>query len=166
MDLIRKLNGYVAKVENYLLVVIVLVMVAMAFFQVVLRNVFDEGILWGDIFLRHLVLWVGFIGASLATRDEKHINIDVFTRFAKGKSKFIFKSIIYLFSALICWLLTDASWAFVLEEIEYKTTLFADIPSWYMQIIIPVGFALMTIRFFLLGVENIVNVFSKKVKAV
>lgn len=165
MSFIKKLNDLISRIETYLLVFVVLVMVAMAFLQVVLRNVFDEGILWGDIFLRHLVLWVGFIGASLATQEEKHINVDVFTRFAKGRSKFIFKGIIYLFSAFVCWLLLDASWQFVLEEIEYKTMLFAEIPSWYMQIIIPVGFGLMTFRFALLGLENSIKLFAGKEQA-
>jgi len=154
MRLIQKINGYVAQTETYILVFVVLVMVVFSFAQVVLRNVFDLGILWGDIFLRHLVLWVGFIGASIASREEKHINIDVFSRLMKGRYKPLSQGTVYAFATFVSYLLMRASWAFVMDEREYETILFGDIASWYFQIIIPIGFGLMAIRFALHSVEK------------
>ena len=83
--ILQKIDRGLYLFENSLLILILSVMVFMAFLQVVLRNLFHSGILWGDIFLRHLVLWVGFIGASLATRSERHINIDILTRLMSPK---------------------------------------------------------------------------------
>jgi C4-dicarboxylate transporter, DctQ subunit len=162
MGLINKINNFVVRIETVILVVIVLVMVTLSFMQVVLRNVFDQGILWGDIFLRHLVLWVGFIGASLAAQEEKHINIDVLTRFMKGRSKLFSQGFIYFFATWICYLLLMAAWAFVRDEIAYDTMLFENVPSWYLQIIIPIGFALMAVRFALLGVQKWISGFTYK----
>lgn len=147
------MNDAVARIELWLLVIIVITMVVLAFMQVLLRNVFDQGILWGDTFLRHLVLWVGFIGASLATRDEKHINIDILSRFLRGRINFVARSLTNLFAAVICFILSDAGWAFVSQEIEFGTILFNNIPAWYFEIIIPTGFALMGIRYILLSIE-------------
>ncbi len=165
MAFVQRINTFVAKIESWIVVAIVLLMVTMSFGQVVLRNVFDQGILWGDIFLRHLVLWVGFIGASLATREEKHINIDVLSRFMKGKRKLIANGIVYLFSIYISWLLADASWEFVMEEREYQTVLYGDISAWYFQIIIPIGFYLMSMRFTLLAIEKWIAAFKYKAGA-
>ena len=128
-----------------------------SFAQVVLRNVFDQGFLWGDIFLRHLVLWVGFIGASIATREEKHINIDVFSRLMKGKAKYFAQALVNMFAAFVSFLLMQAAWAFILEEKEFETVLFNDIPAWYFQIIIPVGFGLMMIRFVINLIQKVVD---------
>ncbi len=153
MNLLRRMNDAVAKVELWLLVFIVLTMVILAFLQVLLRNVFDQGILWGDTFLRHLVLWVGFIGASLATKDEKHINIDILTRFLHVRAKPVVQILTNVFAGIICFVLSKAGLTFVLQEIEFGTILFNDIPAWYFEIIIPAGFALMGIRFFLLALE-------------
>jgi TRAP-type C4-dicarboxylate transport system permease small subunit len=164
MRILHKINTFVARLESWILVVIVLVMVTLSFTQVILRNVFDQGVLWGDIFLRHLVLWVGFIGASLATKEEKHINIDVFGRLMHGKGKLIVQGFVYFFAVCISWLLTDASWNFVLEEKQYETILFNGIASWYFQIIIPIGFALMTLRFALIGVDRWISAFTFKVE--
>ena len=162
MQVLRKMNAFVARVESWILVGVVLLMVILSFFQVVLRNVFDQGILWGDIFLRHLVLWVGFIGASIATQEEKHINIDVFTRLTKGKSKFFAQAFVNIFAAGVSFLLLHAAWTFVMEEKEYVTILFNNIPAWYFQLIIPIGFGLMTIRFIINCVQKIVDGFSDK----
>lgn len=162
MGVIQKINTFVAKIESWLLVTIVLIMVILSFTQVILRNVFDHGLLWGDIFLRHLVLWVGFIGASLATREEKHINIDVFSRLMKGKGKLFAQGFVYFFAMYVSWLLADAAWDFVMEEKEYETILFNGIASWYFQIIIPIGFGIMSIRFALAGIERWWDAFSKK----
>jgi len=155
MKTLNKINDGIARIETSLLVAIVLFMVVFAFLQVVLRNVFDHGLLWGDIFLRHLVLWIGFIGASLATKERKHITIDLFTRLLKGRAQALAQMLIDLFSAFVAGLLVQASWAFVLEERAYETMLFSNIPSWYFQIIIPIGFGLIMSRFLIGALQKI-----------
>lgn len=162
MKILEKINTWIEKAETALLVIVLTLMVIFAFLQVVLRNMFDEGILWGDILLRHLVLWVGFLGASLATREKKHINIDLFNRFLSQRGKEISQLITNLFSIFICILLTNASWTFVQDEKMMGTTLFADAPAWYFQIIIPIGFFLMAFRFFVHFLENIIGAVKKE----
>lgn len=155
MKIIESVNRGIEKTETYLVVIILTVMIVLSFAQVVLRNFWSQGILWGDILLRHLVLWVGFIGASLATREQKHINIDLFTRFLGKVPKTIIRLVINLFSALVCFLLADAGYTFVLDEKAMGTVLFGEIQAWYFQIIIPVGFLLMSLRFLFEAVSSI-----------
>jgi C4-dicarboxylate transporter, DctQ subunit len=160
--ILKSIDNWIARFETVILVIVLSIMVILAFLQVVLRNLFDEGILWGDTFLRHLVLWVGFLGASLATREKKHINIDLFNRFVKGKSKSLINALVNLFAAVVCWYLTSAAWTFVLDEKAANSTLFNDIPTWYFQVIIPVGFLLMTIRFLIFFIEYVVEFYTSK----
>jgi len=160
MRLLSNINSWIAKAETALIVLVLLFMVLFAFLQVVMRNILDLGILWGDILLRHLVLWVGFIGASLATREKKHINIDILTRFLPEKIKPVSGIITGLFAVFICWFLTDAAWTFIMDEKSFDTKIFGDIPVWYFQIIIPVGFCLMAFRFFILVLQNVQKLIS------
>jgi C4-dicarboxylate transporter DctQ subunit len=162
MKIIEKFNLWIERAETVVLVLILGIMVIFAFLQVVLRNIFHEGILWGDIFLRHLVLWVGFLGASLATREQKHINIDLFSRFMSEKGKAYIGVFTNLFSMFICYLLADAGWTFVQDEQMIGSVIFADIPAWYFQIIIPVGFLLMSFRFMILTLEHGVHIFKER----
>ncbi len=162
---IKKINDAIAAVEGVLLLTIILLMVFGAFLQVALRF-FDQGILWGDIFLRHLVLWVGFIGASLATRDGKHINVDVFARYLKSPLKNYVMAFIDLFSATVSWYLLQAAITFVMEEKEYNSIIFNDVPSWYFQIIIPIGFGLILIRFIISALTRVMEARGAEGRAV
>ena len=148
MSVIRTINQWIAKLELGVLVGVVLLMVFMAALQILLRKFFNYGLLWGDIFLRQLVLWVSFIGASLATKENKHINMDLLGRILKGGWKTSGEIVIHLFSCFIAILLTQASWKFMQSEIEFGSTVFNNVPSWYFEIIIPIGFGLMALRFF------------------
>jgi TRAP-type C4-dicarboxylate transport system permease small subunit len=164
MKILEYINKRIETAETVLLVLVMTVMVLLSFLQVVLRNVFDQGILWGDILLRHLVLWVGFLGASLATREEKHISIDLFTRFLRQRGQHIVRVITNLFASYICYLLASASISFVSDEKMYGTTLFGDVPAWYFQLIIPIGFILMGFRFLVLAIQYTVFAVKRETK--
>ncbi|MCI0708237.1 MAG: TRAP transporter small permease [Ignavibacteriae bacterium] len=147
MKLLQRVDALLNKVEGTLLVAFLAVMLIMAFLQVVLRNVFSFGFAWADILTRHFVLWIAFLGAALATSQERHISIDAFTRFLPERIKYISRVITNLFAAVICYYLMTAAIAFIQSEIEFSTILFDDIPAWYAQIIIPVGFGLLMFHF-------------------
>jgi TRAP-type C4-dicarboxylate transport system permease small subunit len=135
------------RAEKFLIAATLSIMILLAFLQIILRNVFSTGISWGDSLVRYLVLWVGFIGASLASKEEKHITIEVFSRWFSGHGNRYLKGIPHLVSAIICGLLTFAAWTFVQNEAQMGGTTFLEIPVWIPQIIIPITFALMTLRF-------------------
>ncbi|MEE9225007.1 MAG: TRAP transporter small permease [Bacteroidota bacterium] len=160
MKFLKAIDSGFAKIESGVVVLFLSVMILMAFFQVVLRNVFNTGVLWIDPFLRHLVLWLGFLGAMLATRQNRHIRIDVLTRFLTPKLKRFSAIVTHLFSAFVCYLLLSASVTFVHGEKEFGGVLplFTDLPIWYVQAIIPIGFAVMMVRFTLKGVDQVIAV--------
>jgi C4-dicarboxylate transporter DctQ subunit len=154
-NILRIIDNSLYQVENVLIFVIVGTMVVLSFLQVLLRNIFDTGLLWADIFLRHLVLWVGFIGAALATRSDKHINIDLLSRIIPKRYFLSVKIVTRLFAIIVCVILARASYAFVMSEKEAATIVFENIPGWYLQIIIPVGFLLIGFRFLLKILEDV-----------
>ena len=147
MKTLKTIDSIFNKIEGALLVFLLLVMLFMAFGQVVLRNVSSGGFVWGDILLRHLVLWIGFLGAALATSGERHINIDILTRYLPERLKRIVAALSNVFAAAVCFLLFRASLTFIEFEIANNNTVFAEIPSWYAQIIIPIGYGLLTFHF-------------------
>ncbi len=71
------------RAEDALLVLLLSTMIVLASTQILLRNLFDSGFVWIDPLLRVLVLWLGLIGATVATRNNRHIRIDLLTRFFK-----------------------------------------------------------------------------------
>jgi TRAP-type C4-dicarboxylate transport system permease small subunit len=133
-------------------------MLLLAFTQVILRNYFSTSVLWADTFLRHMVLWIGFIGASIAAHEEKHINLDVISRLASSHVVHFIRIVTSLFAATVCGFMMNAGWVFLMSEKENGEELFAigttSFPTWWFQIIIPVGFALLTLRFLLKSLEH------------
>jgi C4-dicarboxylate transporter, DctQ subunit len=147
MKVLKAIDSAFNKVEGAVLILLLLVMLFMAFGQVVLRNLFSGGIVWGDILLRHLVLWIGFLGAALATSGERHLNIDALTRYLPERLKGTVATVSNIFAAVVCFLLFRGSLTFIEFEIANKNTVFGNIPSWCAEIIIPVGFGLLTFHF-------------------
>lgn len=148
LNLIAGINKYWGRVESVLLVLILFIMVSLGFVQVVLRNFFSIGISWADPFLRHLVLWITFLGASLSTAKHKHINIDAISRFLPPKGKLIARVITDLASFVVVLFLTRASYVFVKDEMDFGSIAFGTVPAWVMELIIPVAFAIIALRFF------------------
>jgi len=147
MKIVTNIDKFLTKAEGYLLVVLLGVMVILAFLQVVLRNFFSAGIVWADVLLRHVLLWLGFLGAAIATSENRHINIDALRRFLSPRVRSAVEVLTDLFAALICSLLASASWTFVHGEMADKRMVVEGVPSWYGEIIIPVGYCLLVVHF-------------------
>ncbi len=158
MKFVERLDDRLAKVESWLIVLFLSTMILLSFSQVILRNFFDQGILWADILLRQLVLWVGFFGASLAVRENKHISISFFPNFISSRWKPILSLAVNAVSALVSALLAYAAWSFVHFEYEGGAKLFLNIPVWVFQSILPYAFAVISLRYFL-------KVFSRRTSA-
>ncbi len=157
MKLLLRVDRAIAGLETTLVVLLLGVMVLLDFTQVILRNFFSSGFAWADTFLRQMVLWVAFLGASLAVQERKHINIDVLTRFLPGRTTKYSRFVTDLFAAVVCLVFLRASMKFVGNEMAQGTTLLLDIPTWYFQTIIPVGYALICFRFLIKVVEDLLG---------
>ena len=139
-------------VEDGLLVAVFVAMLLLAAAQIVMRNFFDTGFAWIDPLLRVLVLWVGILGAVVATREDRHINIDVLSRFASPAILPWIKRLVSIVTAVICALLAWHTFRFVRDEYAWSDFEVAGLPVWFWQSILPAGFALMTFRFLAMAV--------------
>ncbi len=161
MKILRALSNLLVRIETILLVLFLSAMVVLAFGQVLLRNVFGTSVLWIDPFVRHTVLWAGFIGAALATSDDRHISIDAFTKYLSPRTKSVVKIITGFAAAVACGFLALAAWGFLREEMTSSDELFLGIPSWVIRVIIPAGYALIALHFLIGAVERAVARFGR-----
>jgi len=161
MKILKAIETLLARLESGVLIFLLTIMIVMAFLQVILRDFFKTGILWGDIFTRNLVLWVGFLGAALATKEGRHFNIDIVTKRLSPMARKIFGIITNLFAAIVCYFLMQAATTFLRDELQAGTALFTieqkEIPAWYFELIIPIGFGLIMIHFLLKALEHLLT---------
>ncbi|CUS78472.1 TRAP-type C4-dicarboxylate transport system, small permease component [Candidatus Kryptonium thompsonii] len=149
MKFLSSIDEIIAKIELIILMVLLSLMVIISFTQVVLRNIFETGISWADPMLRYTVLWLAFIGASIATRENRHINIDVLTRLLSPKLKKIVSVLTNLFALSVCLILLKSSIDFIKIEMQFPSEIFLGLKNWMLEIIIPIGFSMMSLRFLL-----------------
>jgi len=144
---LRRIDAFFAKAEQVLIVIVLTAMLLLAFLQVLLRNAWDFGLPWVDILLRHLVLWLGIMGASLATRMNRHIRIEVLTRFLPARHQRLVERGVLLFAAAVSTFLGVAAVDLVRQEQGTGSMAFGPVPTWMLQLVLPVGFAIVAFRF-------------------
>ncbi|MHC4216381.1 MAG: TRAP transporter small permease [Planctomycetota bacterium] len=160
MKILTVITNALARIEAVALAICLLVMLGVAFFQVVMRNIYGVGYVWADILVRILVLWVGLLGATLATHEGRHLTIDALTKLFPVTVTRIVRVIVRIFAFGVCVLLTDAA----LDYIELQKTtatgkgLFGMSP-WITEVIIPIAFILISFHFLVLIIQGIADVF-------
>ena len=145
---LKSLHRGIHRLEDAALVSALLTMLFLALLQIALRNFMGSGFLWAETFLRILVLWIAMLGAMVATRENNHINIDALARFVPSHMQRWFNLVTGLFAAAICGVAGWYAIELVLFEYEDKTIAFGIVPNWVCQLILPVGFGVMSLRFF------------------
>lgn len=144
---LHRLAKVAALLEDGILTLLLTSMVVLAFLQIALRNLFDFSFTWGDPLLRVAVLWLALVGAIAATRDDNHIRIDLLLRFLPDGLGTPLKRITDLISALVCGIITWQSLLLIQTELADATISFSGIPTWILQLILPIGFGVITLRF-------------------
>lgn len=134
--------------ETFLLLFLLFSAILIACVQIFLRNFFDMGIFWADSALRILVLWIGMIGAMFASRDKKHIRIDILSHYLPEKLRVNAWRITEFISAIVCGIVAFYSIKFIQYEYADGLIAFANVPVWVCELIIPVAFIVMGLRYF------------------
>jgi len=155
---VQALDRIVGAAEGWAVSLILAWMIVLAFVQVVLRNVFSFGFPWMEELLRLSVLWVGFLGASLAIRQGRHINIDVFSRMLPDRLKPCLRLVVDLVMLGVCLVFLSAAVEYIRVEKEFGDISDAlGVPLWTLQIIFPFLFAVGSFRFALQAVASVLS---------
>jgi TRAP-type C4-dicarboxylate transport system permease small subunit len=134
-------------IENAFLTVLLGALIAIAFAQIVLRNVFSLGLAWADGSTRVLVLWLAVIGAVAAARDGRHIAINLAGRLLPARFHRWTEALVDLFATALAGTLAWHAVRFVADSRAFGDVLLDDWAAWKLQIVMPIGFALITYRF-------------------
>jgi TRAP-type C4-dicarboxylate transport system permease small subunit len=149
----ERLDETVGRLEKTLMVIFLGLMIFVAFAQIALRNFVGVGLPWSEALVRYLVLWVGFIGASLAAREGRHITIEVIKLRPSAGGRRYLAAVSQLCAVVVCALMSWAAVRFVRDDAQIGTRTFLDLPTWVLETIIPATFAIMSLRFLLRAIR-------------
>ncbi|MBI4576228.1 MAG: TRAP transporter small permease subunit [Planctomycetes bacterium] len=148
--LLSGLDAGVALLERGLLVGLVASLVLLSAAQVVARQLLPD---WLPLFLRHEVLWIGLVGASLATREGSHITVDVVAKLLRGPAARRLEVVTGFAAYGGCLYLAQAAWAWQADKAARSHVLFRveglglDVLEAWATVVIPAALSIMAFRF-------------------
>jgi TRAP-type C4-dicarboxylate transport system permease small subunit len=140
------------RAEDALLVVLLSTMIVLAGTQIILRNFLDSGFVWIDPILRVLVLWLGLLGATVATRNNKHIRIDLLSKFFDRNTHRLIQSLVGQVSAWTCIVIAWYGLNWIRMDYADGLDSFMGIPAWMLEVIVPAAFGLIGLRYLIKSV--------------
>ena len=160
--LLSRLDRFGRYSENVMLCLLLGMMIFLGAMQIVQRNFFSTSFSWTDELLRLLVLWLGLVGAVAASRDDRHISIDILSRYLAEKRIDQVRLVVDFFTASVCATLAWHSTRFVLLEKEYGATIMTGQPAWIFEAVIPVVFVLIAYRYAIFFLQRIRNLWTMR----
>jgi TRAP transporter, DctM subunit len=132
------------RVEEYGLVLTFAALAALPIAEIVLRRVAGVGISGSGALVQHLTLVVSVLGAALAARDGRLLSLATATLF-KGRARTAAAIISATVAASVTLFLAVGSFQFAMTE-RGGAILAYGIPLWVVQLILPIGFAVIALR--------------------
>lgn len=134
-------------VENALLFGLLGGMMLLSVAQIVMREVFNTGVVWAGELLKLMVLWLAMIATVAAARDNRHIRIDALSHVLPQTAMRLARVLVDLFAAAVCAYVAWQAWRYLQLEIEFEETVLNDFPAWIAHGVIPACFAVTGYRF-------------------
>lgn len=131
----------------------VLLVVVTPLFAYFVIEWFPRGYTWSKEMSLQLLLWVGFLGASICAHEGKHLRMEAFEKIIPGPwvrwvrvAGFTFTALFSGFLALLGYqyLFAEGTGAFYLGGVFEQTQL----PDWIATVAVPFAFGLTMLRFF------------------
>lgn len=118
------------------------------FVNIVARYFFNTGFVWAEEFVRYEIVWLVFVGGSVAARKGIHIGVDAILHALPITAQRIVNIAVMVICIAFCIALVVYG-----SELASQTRMFGQrtsamqVPFWIVQLAIPVGATLMGIRF-------------------
>lgn len=136
--------------ENAVVSVALFAMVLIPLAESFLRRTFHVGVPYSTTIVQHMVLVVGMLGGAIAAREGRLLSLSTLGETSlrghwKNASRIFTSSV----SAAITAFLSLASYQFVETERDAGKILAYGIPIWVVELVLPIGFAVIAIRILL-----------------
>ena len=133
--------------EDALSAAALLAMAILPVVELLSRAIFNTGIPGSFGYVQHLTLWVAFLGAMVASREQKHIVLSAGLGSLPPKTKALTDTLVTMIAAAVAAGLAWASFEYVRFETESPERIGGWLPVWAAEVILPVAFAAIALRF-------------------
>jgi len=147
--IMKKLLKWAENLEEWVLAYTLLLVVLLAFVQVVLRYGFHYDFTWFNEFARYTCIFMTFLGASIAVKAGVHFSMDALVQAVPGRAAHLMKVLVNLGCGLFCVVVVYYGTLHCLKLHRFGVRTSAmQIPMYVPYLSIPVFSATMGLRFF------------------
>src|SRR5262249_53730347 len=125
--------------ERWAIVAISLAMVSLPVAEMLARKLLGRGVPGGTVYTQHCTLWLGFLGAIVATANGRHLGLATGHLLPSLLLRRIAGHLGTVVAATACLCFAWASYATVMAEREGNNTLAGGLPEWWSEIIVPIA---------------------------
>lgn len=136
------------RLEEGLIAFLLALMTLITFGQVIARYIFNYSFVWALELVTFLFAWLIFLGMSYGVRAGSHIGVDALVKALGPRSARVVGAVATLGCIAYALIALFGSWRYIFTMYAIGT-LAEDlpIPVWIPQIVLPLGFALLALRF-------------------
>ena len=146
--LLRLANRLLTVLEAALLVVALSASVLFLVADIALRVTVNVALPWAAEATRYAIVWLVFIGGSRAALVGAHITIDALPEFLPQHAARAVTRTGFAVSSVACAVLAWYGVGLVQTMMAFRQlSPSLEIPMWWVYLALPLGFALMTVRF-------------------
>ena len=144
----KKIKRLIYDADEILAAIVLVVMLAIAFVNVIGRQLANLPISFTDELTSKLFVLFSLLGASIAAKRGTHLGLTIVTDAIPEKIRKIILMTGFVLAVTFCLILTFYGIKMTVYEFEMgQTTLTMQWPEWIFGMFIPVGAAFCTIRF-------------------
>ena len=140
--------------EDILALTVFFTMVFIPTFESIARFVNFRGIPASPVLVQHLTLWIGFLGAILAARQNKLLALTTTPLFSIDEQFHFGRWIAKVISFIVVLTLMWGSWELLKVEFTFSVDIAPNIPRWFTQAVMPFSFGLIAIQILINSTEN------------
>lgn len=122
--------------------VLMICMVAVMFYQVVLRYVFNKSNIWSEEITRYMFVYVSLLGSFIAVRKNSHLKVDFFVGLLKGKVYRYFTLLTSIGVLIFLIYLTPLAYNLSMNTMKSESP-GLKLPMGYVYMAVPIGCVLM-----------------------
>jgi TRAP-type C4-dicarboxylate transport system permease small subunit len=142
---IQTLSRYCNRYAEYFLLLLGVSMTATVILQVFCRYALNHSLFWSEELARYLLVWLTFIGATVAYHRNMHPGVDVIFKRLQRKNRTRIRHLVHLISLFFFLILIWYGTSFA-YFIRAQTTPALSLPKWLVFSIIPLSGLLFTLH--------------------
>jgi TRAP-type C4-dicarboxylate transport system permease small subunit len=123
---------------------------------------FPEGYTWSQELSLMLLLWIGFMGASVCAHGGRHLRMEAFDKVLPARSARFIHAAGFFGTAAFCGFMMVLGYRYVFDPETGMRTIGGlsaqmRIPDWISTLAVPIAFALTMLRFVAAGVSALMG---------